>query len=66
MRDPERIDLLLDQIRAVWKQQPDLRLGQLMVVLARPATPCPELFNLEDDQLAHRIAEYKDTIESTS
>ncbi len=63
MRDPSRIDPLLEQIRDIWKQQPDMRLGQLMVVMARPAVPCPDLFHLEDDQLAHRVADYHTAIE---
>lgn len=63
MRDPKRIDPILNQIREVWKQQPDMRLGQLMVVLARPANPCSELFHLEDDQLAHRINDYASALD---
>ena len=58
MRDPNRIDLILNQLRDAWKQQPDMRLGQLLVVMARPTNPCPELFHLEDDQLAHRLNDY--------
>lgn len=30
MRDPKRIDRILDQIREVWKKHPDLRLMQLL------------------------------------
>lgn len=66
MRDPNRIDPLLEQIRDVWIQQPDMRLGQLLVVLAQPESPCPELFHLEDNQLARRLAAYRDTIEQGS
>ena len=63
MRDANRIEPILEQIREVWKHQPDLRLGQLLVGLARPASPCPELFHLEDNELAHRLADYKNKIE---
>jgi len=30
MRDPNRIDPLIEAIRSLWKAYPDLRLGQLM------------------------------------
>ena len=30
MRDPARIDRMLEKIRAIWKAYPDLRLGQLI------------------------------------
>lgn len=64
MRDPNRIDPILNQLREVWKQQPDMRLGQLLVVVARPANPCPDLFHLEDDQLAHRINDYASALDN--
>jgi uncharacterized protein YihD (DUF1040 family) len=55
MRDPARIDPLLQAIAEAWRLDPDLRLGQLLVNLARPASPCPELFALEDRELARRL-----------
>ncbi len=30
MRKPERIPVILDEIKKVWEQCPDLRLGQLI------------------------------------
>lgn len=30
MRDPERIDRIIARLRVVWKQNPDLRLGQII------------------------------------
>jgi len=30
MRDPERIDRILDKVRKIWKQHPELRLMQLL------------------------------------
>ncbi len=63
MRDANRIDPLPDQIRDVWKQQPHMRFGQIMAVMACLENPCPELLHLEDDQLAHRIADYRASIE---
>ncbi len=31
MRDPARIDVLIELLRQAWQQNPDLRLGQLIV-----------------------------------
>jgi len=30
MRDPDRIDLVIEELREVWKQNPDMRLTQLI------------------------------------
>jgi len=54
MRDPARIDRLLELIRARWKASPDLRLGQLLYG-ARTASKGDNyqgsLFYFEDDDL---------------
>ena len=63
MRDPNRIDPILNQLRDVWKHQPDMRLGQLMVVLAGPQDQHPDLFELPDHYLIRRLAAYRDAIE---
>ncbi|MEM1180239.1 MAG: hypothetical protein AAGM22_17990 [Acidobacteriota bacterium] len=55
MRDPERIDEVLRDLAIVWRKDPDLRLGQLMMLLVRPEAPSPEMFNIEDSQLHKRI-----------
>lgn len=55
MRDPARIDQILDLLREVWKQSPDLQLGQLIVNAVRPLEPCPEVFSIEDTVLARRL-----------
>jgi len=31
MRDPKRIDGIINRLRAAWKTQPSLRLGQLIL-----------------------------------
>lgn len=54
-RDPQRITVLLDLIRAEWERAPDLRLGQLLVNAVHAATGRPpetrDVFYLEDDRL---------------
>jgi hypothetical protein len=59
MRDPKRIAIVLDALRKVWEQQPDLRLGQLLVIGVRPMEPCPELFNIEDQPLLEGLLRYQ-------
>ena len=55
MRSPDRIDPLLAQLRELWLLHPDQRLAQLVVNLANPTNPCPEVFHLEDTVLLARI-----------
>jgi hypothetical protein len=55
VRDPARIDQILDLLRDVWTRSPDLRLGQLIVNTVRSLEPCPEVFSIEDSVLARRL-----------
>lgn len=62
MRNIDRIDPALDQLRAVWLANPDLRLGQLVLNAADAAsaggvTPCPGLFYMEDAALLSGLTE---------
>ena len=55
MRDPARIDSMLDDLRTLWHRSPDLRLTQLIVNLVRPKGAVPEVFYFEDDRLHEEI-----------
>lgn len=55
MRDPERIDGVLAAVREAWQRDPDLRLGQLMMIAVKPELPCREMFYIEDDALLRRL-----------
>lgn len=59
VRDPQRIDKVLDAIRRAWKQSPDLRFGQLVVNMlrpaGRPAEPCPGVFYMEDEEVLEQL-----------
>lgn len=55
MRDPARIDEILELLREVWTRSPDLRLGQLIVNAVRPQEPCLPVFSIEDTVLARRL-----------
>jgi len=59
MRDPARIDNLLAVLRRVWERDPDLRLGQLVVIAAKPNQPAPEVFYVEDDELLNGLLAYE-------
>ena len=51
MRDSKKIDTVLQVLEYYWKQNPDMRLGQLIGNIARD----PELYYMEDDKLMRRI-----------
>ena len=58
-RDPARIDVLIDQLRALWKEHPTLRLGQLLVSLCDPQPN--RMFDVEDHLVSERIFELRET-----
>jgi hypothetical protein len=58
MRDPDRINTVLDKIRLIWLRDPDVRLGQLLIAAVGPKNPCPELFYIEEKDLMKRLEEY--------
>ena len=54
MRDPNRIDEVLAAVGNVWKQYPDLRLGQLLVNVY----PSIILYYKEDEDLVEGVKEF--------
>lgn len=49
MRDPARIDEILELLGKVWRAEPDLRLGQLIYNVAREREPkLIDIFSIED------------------
>lgn len=59
MRNPKRIPLILRELEKVWKQNPDYRLTQLIIVIARTEEVCPKLFNMEDKEFLSRLEKEK-------
>jgi len=55
MRDPKRIDEMLNELREMWMANPDWRLGQLVVNVVRSTEPMPEVYYLEDDEFRARL-----------
>ena len=61
MRDPQRIHRLLAAVHNVWKANPDLRLGQILVNAASKAgiaVECPALFYAEDDRVLEGLLRF--------
>jgi uncharacterized protein YihD (DUF1040 family) len=57
MKDPKRIKPMMEIIRGIWEQNPDLRLGQLI------ENACPEIktigsFYIEDEHLLKGLKAY--------
>lgn len=50
MRNLERIPRILEKIEAIWINEPDTRLGQLLVNFAPPRMQS-DIFYFEDDNL---------------
>ena len=59
MRDTKRIPLILRELEKVWKQNPDYRLTQLIIIIARTGEVCPKLFNMEDEDFSNKLEKEK-------
>ena len=59
MRDPKRIPLILGELEKMWKQNPDYRLTQLIIGIARTGEVCPKLFYMEDEDFLRRLEKEK-------
>lgn len=55
MRDPHRIEPIVDLIEEVWKKHPDYRLGQLISNLLGPGRD--DVFFTEDDRWEQLLRE---------
>jgi hypothetical protein len=63
MRDPARIDEVLELLRVVWTLEPDLRLGQLVYNAARIRDPAlHDVFSIEDSSLQEGLVRYLEQI----
>ncbi|MBS1549107.1 MAG: DUF1040 family protein [Bacteroidetes bacterium] len=59
MRNPDRIQPTLDKLAEIWKENPDFRLGQLIMVIAMTGEHNPKLFYMEDDVFLKQLDERK-------
>lgn len=51
MRDPQRIDKILGRIGLLWKNNPDMRLGQFLLAACKPEN----LYYIEDETLLNNL-----------
>lgn len=51
-RDPARIDRIIEMLRKKWKEDPDLRLGQLVAILAGGED---KVFYIEDTDIEKKF-----------
>lgn len=59
MRDPARINEVLELLREIWTLEPDLRLGQLIYNAARISEPdLSDVALIEDTSLFKGLARY--------
>ena len=59
MRNPNRIDRILDKYKRVWKAMPDLRFTQLYVNMLGTG----DYFYLEDDKFEKKLDELIEQLE---
>ena len=60
MRDPNRIDRILEAIREAWAKDPDSRLGQLLCNVVRFQSPTLDIFSIEDSELEKFIVRWSE------
>ena len=54
MRDPARIDKVLDLVSSMWHKHPDIRLSQMILNCVKYDN-YQALYNLEDEELMERL-----------
>jgi len=54
-RNPERIDEVIEEVKKYWKENPDLRLGQLIFILSSKHNNIDDPFYMEDDELLQTL-----------
>jgi len=54
MRNPNRISIILEKLNDLWQKYPDLRFGQLCIIMY---TSEDKIFFTEDEKLEERVDE---------
>lgn len=58
MRNPSRINPIIEQLRALWLANPDLRFGQLVTLVeTKVKATGQDFFNAEDDKTKEILSE---------
>ena len=58
MREIERVDRILDKLKEIWKQAPDLRFGQLLINM-RLVENGDMSWHTEDNDLEENLNNFK-------
>ena len=68
MRDPKRIDEILNLIKSIWISYPDLRLIQLLICILPKQGPWHDgdYFYMEDEKLVKYLKTYLKNIKEES
>ena len=67
MRDPKRIDEILNLIKSIWISYPDLRLIQLLIGILPIQGPWHgDYFYMEDEELVKHLKTYLKNIKEES
>jgi uncharacterized protein YihD (DUF1040 family) len=56
MRDPARIERMLDLVSMIWQRHPDWRLGQLLANVSKEMTA--NVYFYEDNVLEQKLLQY--------
>ena len=62
MRDTARIKKVLDILNRIWKQNPDLRLGQILIGAAQGKGYNSDIFYVEDEDMMQALLHYESSI----
>lgn len=58
-RNPARIPIVLKHLEELWKEHPDLRLGQIIFCVS-VHSGMEDCFSIEDDALVRRFLEFRE------
>ena len=60
MRDLARIERIMNVLSRIWRQNPDLRIGQILVSVAQVyGFTSPDIFHVEDDDILQALLDYE-------
>lgn len=60
MRNPDRIPQIINALETLWKENPDYRLGQIIVATIKPLSPSPSIYYIEDDIILEKLLSFND------
>jgi uncharacterized protein YihD (DUF1040 family) len=57
-RNPDRIDRILELLKEAWRNEPDFRLTQLIMVVSDKPQDAGALWHMEDDAIESNLRSY--------